>query len=51
MLHAFRVTFPDNTDPCPGISGRIFTADVPEDFRKIVVALHLNEALGRALTS
>jgi 23S rRNA pseudouridine955/2504/2580 synthase len=51
MLHAFRVTFPENTDPCPGISGRIFTADVPEDFRRIATALDLKEALNHALTS
>ena len=51
MLHAFRVTFPENTDPCPEISGKIFTADVPDDFRKMAAALNLKEALGRALTS
>ena len=51
MLHAFRVTFPDNTDPCPEISGKSFTADVPEDFRKMAAALNLEEALDRALTS
>jgi 23S rRNA pseudouridine955/2504/2580 synthase len=51
MLHAFRVTFPENTDPCPEISGKIFTAEVPDDFRKMAAALNLKEALGRALTS
>ena len=51
MLHAFRVTFPENTDPCPEISGKIFTADVPDDFRKMAAALNLKEALSRALTS
>ena len=50
MLHAFRVTFPDNTDPCPEISGKTFTADVPEDFRKMAAALNLEDALDRVLT-
>ena len=50
MLHAFRVTFPDNTDPCPEISGKTFTADVPEDFRKMAAALNLEDALDRILT-
>ena len=50
MLHAFRVTFPDNTDPCPEISGKTFTADVPEDFRKMAAALNLEDALDRVMT-
>ncbi|MDO5703413.1 MAG: RluA family pseudouridine synthase, partial [Lachnospiraceae bacterium] len=45
MLHAFCVTFPKDTGPCPQLSGRSIVSDVPDDFRKLAHCMGLDHLI------
>lgn len=38
LLHAYRIEFPEEMDVCGQLAGKVFTAELPESFRKICAA-------------